>query len=449
MPHAVIVEDDASSRVALSQLVEKEGFSVESAASLLQARALFERRLPHVVLSDLVLPDGHGIDLLRELHERHPDLPVVLITGHATVETAVAALRHGAVDYLTKPIEIPHLKSVLANVMRTLRMQEEIERLRGELRDLGRFGHMVGSSPAMHEVYDLLRRVAPTGATVLLTGDSGTGKELAARTVHDLSKRRDGPFIPVNCGAMAANLIESELFGHEKGSFTGATGRHKGHFERAAGGTLFLDEITEMPPELQAKLLRVLETGTVMRIGGEAELPVDVRVVAATNRRPEEAVAEGKLREDLLYRLKVFHVHLPALRERGHDVELLTEHFLRTFNDQEGTSKWIAPTAMKVLRAYHWPGNVRELKNVIHRAFILADEDIGTDCLSLEPPSDDLATGPHLQVRIGTSIPEVERRLLLATLEHVGGNKVKAAEILRVSLKTLYNRLNQYKALRG
>ena len=319
MLHALVVDDDMHSLSALAELVEAEGFDTATADNLAQARSKLEQRLPDVVLSDLMLPDGRGTELLKELLEE-PTVEVILITGKATVETAVEALRLGAFDYLTKPIDLGRLKTLLARVKDTRELKQEVSSLRAELRDLGRFGPMVGTAPAMQRVYDLIDKVAPTEATAFLIGESGTGKELAAETVHRLSKRRKGPYLPLNCGAVSPTLIESELFGHEKGSFTGAQRQHRGYFERASGGTLFLDEITEMPIELQVKLLRVLETGRIMRVGGDREVDINVRVIAATNRNADDAVKDGKLREDLLYRLKVFPITLPPLRDREGDI---------------------------------------------------------------------------------------------------------------------------------
>jgi DNA-binding NtrC family response regulator len=448
MPHALIVEDDHNSLTALEELVQGEGFTTATAKTLADARSEVAEKAPTVLLVDLVLPDGSGIDLLKEVGPNGPQ--VVLITGHASVDTAVEALRTGACDYLTKPLDVSRLRTVLANIARTNELREEISSLRMELRKLGRFGPMIGGSPAMESVYDLIGKVAGTEATVLITGESGTGKELVAQTVHELSRRRKAAFVPLNCGAVTPNLIESELFGHERGSFTGADRVHKGHFERASGGTLFLDEITEMPLELQVKLLRVLETGTIMRLGGERALEVDVRVVAATNRVPEEAVREGKLREDLLYRLQVFPVHLPPLRDRADDVVLLANHFLDQLNKSESTSKRLTPAAMAAIRAHQWPGNVRELKNAMHRAFILADQEIAATAFAgaaaatpVKQTSD--TPGTNLHVRVGTSVADVERSLILATLEDCQGDKKRTAEILQISLKTLYNRLNEYK----
>src|SRR5262245_8533293 len=331
MPHALIIDDDLAFRLGLAEVVSRDGFTVATAGTLGEARTEIERQAPDVVLVDLQLPDGNGLDLLKEAAVA--GLPAVVpITGHASVETAVEALRRGATDYLIKPLDLARVKVVLANVSRTRELKLEIGSLRSELRRLGRFGPLIGASPPIQAVYDLIARVAPTEATILITGETGTGKELAAQAVHEQSRRHRGPFLPVNSGAVSPNLIESELFGHEKGSFTGADRVHRGYFERASGGTLFLDELTEMSADLQVKLLRVLETGTVTRVGGNDPIKVDVRVIAATNRRPQEAVASGKLREDLLYRLNVFPIDLPPLRDRAGDVERLANHYLDQLN---------------------------------------------------------------------------------------------------------------------
>jgi len=441
MPHALIVDDDLSFQLGFAEAIRQEGFTASTTATLAEARAELGRQMPDVVFFYLHLPDGSGLDLLGDLDGSHPE--TVLITGQASVETAVEALRRGASDYLTKPVDFARVKMVLANVARTRELKQEIGSLRTELRRLGRFGLLIGSSAPMQKVYDLLAKVAKTEATILITGETGTGKELVAQTVHRMSRRNREPFLPLNCGAVSPNLIESELFGHERGSFTGADRVHKGFFERAHRGTLFLDEVTETPLELQVKLLRVLETSTVNRVGGTETMKVDVRVIAATNRRPEEAVAEGKLREDLHYRLNVFPIHLPTLWERREDIELLAEHFLALLNKDEGTSKKFTQTAIDRLRSHRWPGNVRELRNVVQRAFILAEEDIGIDAIPLGVPEQ--AAGSSLNLKVGTSVAEAERRLILATLEQFGNDKKKAAEVLQISLKTLYNRINQYK----
>ena len=441
MPHALLVDDDVNFILGLAEVVGREGFATRTAHTLKEARAEIAKAVPDVVLADLHLPDGSGIDLFKDL-EGNPTTEVVLITGQASIDTAVDAMRKGASDYLVKPVDMARVKGVLANVVRTRELKEQIGNLRGELRKLGRFGPLIGASPAMQRVYDLVGKVAPTEATALIMGETGTGKELVAETIHSLSRRLKEAFLPINCGAVSPSLIESELFGHERGSFTGADRLHKGYFERSHRGTLFLDEITEMPIELQVKLLRVLETNKVTRIGGNDAIIVDVRVIAATNRRPEEAVARGKLREDLLYRLNVFPVHLPPLRDRREDVELLAEHFLAHLNKEHDTSKEFTRPALNRLRSHNWPGNVRELKNLVHRAYILADEHIGLDSLPLGVQEN---AGSSLNVKVGTSLGETERRLILATLEDCEGDKKKAAEVLGISLKTLYNRLNEYK----
>jgi two-component system, NtrC family, response regulator AtoC len=443
-PRALIVDDDLGFRLGLSKVVEGEGFAVAGAGTLKQAREEIAASLPDIVLVDLQLPDGSGLDLLEDF-EATASPEVVLITANASVETAVEALRRGAADYLTKPVDIARVKMALGNLTRTLQMKGEIGSLRTELRKLGRFGPLVGASPAMQSIYDLIARVAKTNASIILTGETGTGKEVVARTIHDLSRRSKAPFLPMNCGAVSANLIESELFGHERGSFTGAERMHRGYFERAQGGTLFLDEIAEMPLDLQVRLLRVLETSVVTRVGGSDSIQVDVRIIAASNHRIENAISAGKLREDLLYRLNVFHIRIPPLQERGDDIELLADEFLKELNAGEGTVKRFSRACLNRLRQHHWPGNVRELKNVVQRAFILAEDDLGVDSLSLEIAEQQGAPASSLVVPVGIPMAEMERRLILATLEHFEGNKLKVADILGISVKTLYNRLREYK----
>jgi len=441
MPIALIVDDDLSFQLGLAEAVRLEGFTTTTAANLEEARQEIAKNPPDVLFIDLNLPDGTGLDLLQEM-ETIPE--TVLITGQASMETAVQSLRCGVSDYLTKPVDFARVKMVLANVSRTRELKEEIGGLRGELRKLGRFGGLIGAAPAMQKVYDLIGKVAKTEATIVITGDTGTGKEVVAQTIHQLSRRSREPFLPLNCGAVSPTVIESELFGHERGSFTGADRIHRGYFERAHRGTLFLDEVTEMPLELQVKLLRVLETSEVVRLGGTEAIKVNVRVIAATNRPPDDALAKGKLREDLLYRLNVFPIALPTLGERLEDVELLGDHFLAQLNKEEGTSKQFTKAARERLRNHRWPGNVRELRNVVHRAFILAEDDIGAEALPLDPSTRDGAPASNLVLEVGISVPETERRLILATLESFGGDKKKTAEVLKISIKKLYNRLREY-----
>ncbi|QAU34032.1 sigma-54 dependent transcriptional regulator [Janthinobacterium sp. 17J80-10] len=339
---------------------------------------------------------------------------------------------------------MPHVlafenESELPPISESVRLKPDIAMLY-----VGRFGSMLGTAPAMQKFYHHVARVAPTDATVLLLGESGTGKELAAQTIHTLSLRQNAPFLPVNCGAISPQLIESEIFGHEKGSFTGAERQHKGYFERANGGTLFLDEITEMPPELQVKLLRVLESGSFMRIGSNLEIDSDVRIIAASNRDPEQAVSEGKLRLDLYHRLNVFPLYLPPLRERTEDMELLVQHFLDELNLTYGTTKVMAPEALANLVTRSWPGNVRELRNHIQRAYILADQLIGVAALSPDMSDHVSNADLTLAIPVGTSLAEVDKKIIFATLQLCDGVKKHAAAVLGISLKTLYNRLQEY-----
>jgi DNA-binding NtrC family response regulator len=445
MGHALIVEDDADSAEMMAALIASEGFTAATAHTLRDARRHLAMREPDIVLLDLHLPDGSGMDLFKE-PETLANTEVVLITGHASLETSIQALRMGAADYLIKPINIKQLQGILGRVMKPSALKAELADLRSEFDKTGRFGHMWGRTPAMQRVYEQISRVAGTAVTVLITGESGTGKEVAARTIHDLSRRRKQPFLAVNCGAISPHLIESEIFGHEKGSFTGADRQHLGFFERAHGGTLFLDEITEMPPDLQVKLLRVLETGTFMRVGSTNAQETDVRVIAATNRVPEQAVASGKLREDLLYRLNVFPIHLPPLQDRLDDIPLLAEHFLRDICQREGQNKRLSQRALDKLKQYRWPGNVRELRNVVQRIFLMEEGvEIGDEWLDFQPANKPAASdGATITVRVGTPLAEVERTLILATLQRYGNHKEKTAAALGVSLKTLYNRLKEY-----
>jgi two-component system, NtrC family, response regulator HydG len=445
MPKALLVDDDEGFVFGLAEAVKREGFEVRTAGTLQDARQALREHDPDALLIDLQLPDGSGLELLQAPEGRLPP-GVIFISGNASVELAVEALRLGAMDFLTKPVDFARVKMALANLSRTRELTRQVGALRGELRRLGHFGSIVGGSRPMQTVYDMVAKVAPTEAAVFVLGETGTGKELVAQTLHDMSRRAKQAFVPINCGAVSPTLIESELFGHEKGSFTGADRSHRGHFERAHQGTLFLDEITEMPVELQVKLLRVLETGRVLRVGANEPVQVDVRVIAASNRPPQQVVAEGKLREDLYYRLNVFPITLPPLREREDDVALLAEHFLEELNKaaKDAPPKAFTKAALDRLRAHGWPGNVRELKNVVQRAFILAPNDIGVDSLPLGVVEERLGTS--LSIRVGTPIDEAERRMILATLEHCAGDKKKAAELLKISLKTLYNRLNVYNA---
>ncbi|MCL4183536.1 MAG: sigma-54 dependent transcriptional regulator [Burkholderiaceae bacterium] len=448
MPHALIVEDDVDAAQMMAALIVTESFTVATAHTLGDARRQIVLQQPDIVLLDLQLPDGSGLDLFDE-PELVAQSEVVLITGHASLDTSIQALRLGVADYLLKPVSPKQLHGILSRVMRPSALRTELATMKAQWKDCGNFGHLWGRSPAMQLVYEQISRVAGTAVPVFVTGESGTGKELVARTVHDLSRRRKRPFVAVNCGALSPNLMESELFGHERGSFTGADRQHQGFFERANGGTLFLDEITEMPIELQVKPLRVLETGTFMRVGSTQILETDVRVIAASNRPPEQAVVAGKLREDLLYRLNVFPIVLPPLRERAEDIPLLAEHFLAEVNAVEGSAKRFSADALDKLMTYRWPGNVRELRNAVQRAYVMAAGDVigsewvpGDDTPSAAPSAD--VPGASIRVPVGTSIAEAERQLIMATFAHCGHNKERTAAVLGVSLKTLYNRLKEF-----
>jgi len=467
MSHALIVDDDKDSVEMMAALVATENFTVATAYTLRDARRKIVMQQPDIVLLDLQLPDGSGMELFED-----PALlaqsQVVLITGHASLESSIQALRLGAADYLVKPINIKHLHGILANVTRPSVLKAEVETLNSELARSGHFGNLWGRSQVMQNIYQQISRVAVTSVTVLVTGESGTGKEVVARSVHDLSRRRNEPFLAINCGAISPNLMESEIFGHEKGSFTGADRQHQGFFERAHGGTLFLDEITEMPPELQVKLLRVLETGMFMRVGSTQDQETDVRVIAATNRLPEQAVQMGKLREDLFYRLNVFPIVVPTLRERLDDIPLLAQHFLSEINEREGRVKSFSPAALTRLAEYSWPGNVRELRNVVQRVYVMTTSDLISDeWLPTDNPVpittpeaiptpvqpvvsstsiNDEPAPASITIPLGTSMADAESRLILATLKHFDNHKERTAAVLGISLKTLYNRLKEYSA---
>jgi DNA-binding NtrC family response regulator len=372
----LIVEDEAATRRGLEEAIRELGGEPLAVGTAKQALEAIDQFQPHLLVTDIALPDGDGLEILRAAREAQTEIDAIVITGSSSIDNAIEALRAGAIDYLLKPLRPAQLEAVFQRISERRRLEVELDTLRSELQEAGRLGEMVGRSEAMAQVFDALRKVARSAAPVLISGPSGSGKEVAARTIHRLSRRAGKPFVAFNCGAVSPTLIESELFGHERGSFTGADRRRVGYFEEANGGTLFLDEITEMSPELQVRLLRILEERTMRRVGGSQELKVDVRLLSATNRDPQEALREGKLREDLYYRLNVFPLSIPSLKERRDDVPLLAEHFRREIEAQEkaGVAKF-EPNAIEALQAYDWPGNVRELRNMVHRAYIMTEGD--------------------------------------------------------------------------
>ncbi|HEY0874620.1 MAG TPA: sigma-54 dependent transcriptional regulator [Vicinamibacterales bacterium] len=447
----LIVEDDPSTRTGLAELVQAWGFVTDEAPDGEEALRKVTTFRPAIIVSDLVMPRMGGRELLHALRDQLSDITFILLTAQGTVESAVEAIKDGAYDYLSKPVEPPRLKILLEKAVERQATLREVRTLRRQLRESGSFGRIIGNSPGIRGVYRVIEQAAPTNASVLISGESGTGKELIAQTIHELSPRQAFPYVAINCAAIPETLLESEIFGHEKGAFTGAHDRRTGVFELAHRGTLFLDEIAEMQPATQVKLLRVLQERTFRRLGGRQEQSVDVRVIAATNVNPLDAARNGKLREDLYYRLNVFNIELPPLRERREDIPLLVQSFLNEFNRANNKAvRAVEQDAMYVLEHYPWPGNIRELRNVIERATILADGDF-IEVKHLPPTL--VAKGeesvPTLTLAPGTTVDEAERQLILLTLEHCRNNKTRAAEVLGISLKTLHNKLNRMKEQAG
>ena len=443
----LIVEDDPATRTGLAELVQAWGFQTDEAADGEEAFRMVTTFRPAIIVSDLVMPRMGGFELLRALQDQLSDITFILLTAMGTVESAVEAIKEGAYDYLSKPVDPQRLQILLRKAVERQETLREVRHLRRQLRDVGSFGRIIGNSPGIRSVYRVIEQAAPTQASVLISGESGTGKELIAQTIHELSPRASFPFVAINCAAIPETLLESEIFGHEKGAFTGASDRREGCFELADRGTLFLDEIAEMQPATQVKLLRVLQERSFRRLGGRQEQSVDVRVIAATNVNPSDAVKNGKLREDLYYRLNVFQIEIPPLRERRDDVPLLIQRFLNEFNGLNDKSvKAIDQDAMQILEQYPWPGNIRELRNVVERATILSDGDfIETRHLPPLLVTRGEETLPTMTLTPGTTVDEAERRLIILTLDHTRNNKTRAAEILGISLKTLHNKLNRMK----
>lgn len=446
----LIVEDEENERSGLAELITAWGYRTETARDGLEGLEKAAAWSPGIVLTDFRMPRMDGMELLQRLSEQSQPIAVVLLTAQGNIDVAVDAMKAGAYDFIQKPVDPARLKQILQNAARQLGTTLELEVTRRKLRDAGELGAMVGSSRLMQEIFRLIEMVAPSTASVLITGESGTGKEMVARTIHELSPRKNKPFVAINCSAIPETLIESEIFGHEKGAFTGALERRVGCFELAEEGTLLLDEIGEMPIATQAKLLRVLEDHKLRRLGSKAETSVDVRVLAATNKVPEEAVANGQLRNDLYYRLNVFNIHLPPLREHKEDVPQLVDALLADMNVKHGRNVGaVSDAVLQLFNNHQWPGNVRELRNTLERAVIVC-EGAMIEPKHL-PPNFGVAgvraaaaDGDGIRLEVGTTVEEAEKMLIVKTLAATNNNKTRAAEILGISLKTLHNKLKEY-----
>jgi DNA-binding NtrC family response regulator len=449
----LIVEDEENARLGYEALLRKWGLDVLGVPSAENALANFSSYRPAILIADVELPGMDGLTLLSRLGKELETVPAIVITGKGSEERAVAAIEAGAFWYIEKPLKGAVLHALLDRALGKARDRQQVAALTRQLRQAGRIGELIGSAKVMQDVMRIVEQVAPSSASVLITGETGSGKEILARTIHQLSPRAERPFVAINCSAIPETLMESEIFGHEKGAFTGAAERRIGCFELADGGTLLLDEIGEMPAPTQAKLLRVLEDRKVRRLGSKTETPVDVRVLAATNKDPEQAVARGQLRQDLYFRLNVFHIHLPALRDRKEDLPALVDHILIDLNAKHGRQvRGVNAEVAELFQGYSWPGNVREVRNVLERATIVCDRDlIGRAHL----PSDfgrTLAAGATelsaMRFPLGTTVDAVERELILQTLASTN-NKTRAAELLGISLKTLHNKLKEYEVVKS
>jgi len=459
MPSSVkvlIVEDEPHALMGLAELISGWGYRTETARDGVEGWEKAVSWSPGIVVTDLKMPRMDGIGLLTKLSEESSGLgsnpAVAVLTAMGSIELAVDAMKLGAYDFLQKPVDATRLRTILANATRQRETEIELEVARRRLRETGVLGGLVGNSKSMRAIFGLIEQIAPSNVSVLITGESGTGKELVARTLHALSPRKAQPFVAVNCAAIPETLIESEIFGHEKGAFTGAVERRAGCFELASGGTLLLDELAEMPIATQAKLLRVLEERKLRRLGARSEQDIDVRVLAATNREPDKAVADGHLRADLFYRLNVFHIAMPPLREHMEDLPPMVDAMVNEMNAKHGRRvSGVASSLLDRLMVYEWPGNARELRNTVERAVILCQDGapldaghlapgFGASSLNVAQPAD----ASLIQVRVGSTVDDAERMLIVRTLEATGGNKTRAAEILGVSLKTLHNKLKEY-----
>lgn len=444
--YILIVDDDSSTREVLSMVLEEWGYSPLQAKDGEDALKKLGEKKVTVVLTDLVMPRIDGLELLNQIKKISPKTRIILMTAQGTIDLAVEAMKQGAVDFLTKPVDFKKLKILLENLLADDAELAELEDLNAILQSGGSFHGIVGQSAAIHSVFQLIKDVGPKHAAVLITGESGTGKEVVARAIHDISPRSDGPFIAVNASAIPESLIESEVFGHERGAFTGAVDRRLGCFEQANKGTLFMDEIAEMPINLQPKLLRVLEENSIRRVGGRESIPIDVRIVAATNHRPEKAIQEGKLRKDLFYRLGAVQIDLPPLSERKDDIPLLTRHFIELYNQKHHCRiKFLSRRAKQIFMNYTWPGNIRELRNVIERGVIVAKSE-WIEPQDLPPYLAQVLMDQEqmINIKAGTPFSEAEKEIILRTLKSLGNNKAEAARVLGVDVKTIRNKLKAY-----
>jgi len=443
----VVADDEESARISLGQILREDGYQVSLAADGEEALRLVAAEQPDVLLTDLKMPGMDGQELLSRVRQGYPEVAVVIMTAHGTIRSAVEALRQGAEDYLTKPVDVEEVEYLLDQVLKRRKLISETRLLRERLDEKYRFENIIGHSPEMLEVFRLVEQVAPTQASVLITGESGTGKELIAQAIHQRSQRREAPFIKVSCAALPETLLESELFGHERGSFTGALARRAGRFEIAAGGTVFLDEVGDIPLGMQVKLLRFLQDHQFERVGGNQTLTVDVRVITATHRDLQAFIKEGKFREDLYYRLNVIEIPLPPLRSKLQDIPLLTDFFLKKYSAANGKEiKAVSDEVLSALMAYAWPGNVRELEHALERAVILSrGDELDLSLFPTLPRTAQPSRMAKKPVSPGATMEEIEREAILRTLESVGGSTSRAAAVLKISPRTIQYKLKEYR----
>ncbi len=447
MASILIVDDEKNIRNGLSIAFQDEGYDTFEAEDGEVAWKIVNKESIDLVITDLRMPVMSGYDLLKKINAAYPTLPVIVLTGHGSIEDAVQAMRDGAVDFFTKPVDLDHLILTVSKSISNKKIKEENTRLSAEIKKLKKkqnYQEIIGKSAPVQKMMEIIEQVAPSRASVLITGESGTGKELVADAIHNLSPRASGPFVKVHCAALSSSLLESELFGHEKGAFTGAVSQQKGRFELADGGTIFLDEIGEIDASTQVKILRVIQERCFERVGGTETIKVDVRIVAATNRNLEEEVKKGNFREDLYYRLNVVHINVPPLRERKDDISLLVASFLETYNSEDNRQvEGFSPAARRAMMAYSWPGNIRELRNTVESCVVMARGKT-VELEELPPQISAESAEESISIKIGSTVDEAEKQLIFATIDYCKGNKTKAAEMLNIGRKTLHRKLEEY-----